>query len=94
MDELAGLAVAMLEFERRAWPSPAVKERAIRERFGVRPVRYYQRLYALIDSEAAERHDPVTVHRLRRLRDRRAAQRVPGARVAPRLPHGRRDGTR
>lgn len=77
----------MLEFETRAWVSPHVKERAIQARFGMRPVRYYQRLFAVIDLPEVEEADPMTVHRLRRLRERRAGERVMRAR-APRLPHG------
>ncbi|MEV8409534.1 DUF3263 domain-containing protein [Streptomyces niveus] len=66
----AGLAV-----ERRSWPGPGAKERVIRERLGISPTRYYQLLGALIDDELALAHDPVTVNRLRRIRDARRAGR-------------------
>ncbi|NSC22429.1 DUF3263 domain-containing protein [Streptomyces albus subsp. chlorinus] len=59
---------AVLGFAARGWPSPGEKERAIRERLGMSPVRYYQYLNALLDDPRALAHDPVTVNRLRRLR--------------------------
>jgi Protein of unknown function (DUF3263) len=59
---------AVLALERRSWPGPGAKERAIRERLGMSPVRYYQLLNALLDDERALAHDPVTVNRLRRSR--------------------------
>ena len=84
--QLDDLAREMLEFESHAWVSTHAKERAIVARFRMRPVRYYQRLFALIDQPEVEAADPVTVHRLRRLRDRRAADRLRRS-SAPRLPH-------
>ncbi|WP_425588354.1 DUF3263 domain-containing protein [Streptomyces tremellae] len=59
---------AVLAFERRSWPGPGAKERAVRERLGMSPTRYYQLLNALLDDPAALRHDPVTVNRLVRVR--------------------------
>ncbi|MFV2120935.1 DUF3263 domain-containing protein [Streptomyces sp. Act-28] len=66
---------AVLALERRAWPGPGAKERAIREQLDLSPVRYYQLLNALLDDERALAHDPVTVNRLRRLRAVRDARR-------------------
>ncbi|MFE9255769.1 DUF3263 domain-containing protein [Streptomyces sp. NPDC006879] len=66
---------AVLRFERTGWPGPGAKERAIREQLGLSPVRYYQLLNALLDRPAASAHDPVTVNRLRRLRERHRAER-------------------
>ncbi|MCP9958429.1 MULTISPECIES: DUF3263 domain-containing protein [Streptomyces] len=66
---------AVLAMERRAWPGPGAKERAIREQLDLSPVRYYQLLNALLDDERALAHDPVTVNRLRRLRAARDARR-------------------
>jgi hypothetical protein len=63
--------LAVLALERRSWPGAGAKERAIRERVGISPTRYYQLLNALIDDPRALAHDPVTVNRLRRLRDAR-----------------------
>lgn len=66
---------AVLAVERRSWPGPGAKERVIRERLGISPTRYYQLLGALIDDSLALAHDPVTVNRLRRIRDARRARR-------------------
>ncbi|MBT2391188.1 MULTISPECIES: DUF3263 domain-containing protein [Streptomyces] len=66
---------AVLAVERTSWPGPGAKERAIREQLGISPVRYYQLLNALIDDERALAHDPVTVNRLRRVRDERRSRR-------------------
>ncbi|MFD8967424.1 DUF3263 domain-containing protein [Streptomyces sp. NPDC059568] len=59
---------AVLAVERRGWPGPGAKERAIREQLGISPTRYYQLLGALLDDPRAAEHDPVTVNRLRRIR--------------------------
>ncbi|MGY5128587.1 DUF3263 domain-containing protein [Streptomyces nigrescens] len=66
---------AVLAVERRSWPGPGPKERAIREQLGISPTRYYQLLNALLDDPRALAHDPVTVNRLRRIRDARRARR-------------------
>ena len=67
--------LAMLELERSWWKHPGAKEAHVRERFDASITRYYQALNALIDDPAALAHDPMTVKRLRRLRDGRRAQR-------------------
>ena len=67
--------LAVLAVERGGWPGPGAKERAIREQLGLAPVRYYQLLNALLDDRRALEHDPVTVNRLRRVRDARRAER-------------------
>jgi len=59
---------AVLSFAARGWASPGEKERAIRERLGMSPVRYYQQLNALLDDARALAFDPVTVNRLRSVR--------------------------
>ncbi|MCS0636004.1 DUF3263 domain-containing protein [Streptomyces sp. LP05-1] len=66
---------AVLALERRSWPGPGAKERAVREELGLSPVRYYQLLNALLNDPAALEHDPVTVNRLRRLRASREDRR-------------------
>ena len=66
---------AVLALERRGFPGPGAKERAIREELGLAPVRYYQLLNALLDDRRALAHDPVTVNRLRRIREQRRAER-------------------
>ncbi|UUU32984.1 DUF3263 domain-containing protein [Streptomyces sp. CA-210063] len=75
MDELNAREQAILALERQGWPGPGAKERAVRERLGLAPVRYYQLLNALLDDERALAHDPVTVNRLRRVREARRAER-------------------
>ncbi|GAB2960856.1 MULTISPECIES: DUF3263 domain-containing protein [Streptomyces] len=75
MDSLDTREQAILALERQGWGSPGAKERAIRERLGIAPVRYYQLLNALLDDERALAHDPVTVNRLRRVREARRAER-------------------
>jgi hypothetical protein len=66
---------SILALERQGFSGPGVKERAIRERLGLAPVRYYQLLNALLDDPRALAHDPVTVNRLRRIRESRRAER-------------------
>lgn len=66
---------AVLGVERQGWPGPGAKERAIRERLGMSPTRYYQLLGALLDDPRAAEYDPVTLNRLRRVRDARRDRR-------------------
>ncbi|MFG2120893.1 DUF3263 domain-containing protein [Streptomyces sp. NPDC048710] len=73
--ELGTREKAVLALERRTFPGPGAKERAIREELGLSPVRYYQLLNALLDDERALSLDPVTVNRLRRVRDTRRSER-------------------
>ncbi|MEU7425947.1 MULTISPECIES: DUF3263 domain-containing protein [unclassified Streptomyces] len=73
--ELGSREQAVLALERRGFPGPGAKERAIREELGLSPVTYYQLLNALLDDERALAHDPVTVNRLRRVRETRRAER-------------------
>lgn len=68
--------VRVLDFE-RAWADRVGnREAAIRSEFGVSPARYYQMLYALLESPLAVRHDPLLVRRLQRLRDARRRARA------------------
>ncbi|MFJ5268108.1 DUF3263 domain-containing protein [Streptomyces sp. NPDC088358] len=71
MEELGTRERAVLAMERRGFAGPGAKERAIREQLGLAPVRYYQLLNALLDDPRALAHDPVTVNRLRRVRESR-----------------------
>ncbi|MFT9661117.1 DUF3263 domain-containing protein [Mycobacteroides abscessus subsp. abscessus] len=61
-----------LELERIWWKLPGAKDEAIRERFNLSPVRYYQKLTAIIETPAALAIDAQTVNRLRRIRKRAA----------------------
>jgi hypothetical protein len=72
---LGGRERDILALERRGFPGPGAKERAIREELSLSPVRYYQLLNALLDDTRALAHDPVTVNRLRRVRDARRTER-------------------
>ncbi len=58
----------MLDLERQWWKYAGAKEQAIRDKFDLSAVHYYQVLNALIDTEAALAYDPMLVKRLRRLR--------------------------
>ncbi|WP_399886287.1 DUF3263 domain-containing protein [Streptomyces sp. BBFR51] len=66
---------SILALERRGFSGPGAKERAIREELGLAPVRYYQLLNALLDDPRALASDPVTVNRLRRVRESRRTER-------------------
>lgn len=65
----------VLEFEQRHYSRPGSKEQAIRDELGMGTTRYYQLLVALLEDPEAEAADPLLVHRLRRLRADRRAQR-------------------
>ncbi|MCL1900066.1 MAG: DUF3263 domain-containing protein [Promicromonosporaceae bacterium] len=66
---------AILTLERQWWKYAGAKEQAIKDLFGLTPVRYYQVLNALIDTEAALQADPMLVKRLRRQRTTRQRER-------------------
>ncbi|MFC5908920.1 DUF3263 domain-containing protein [Streptacidiphilus monticola] len=72
---LTDLDRAILTLEARPFRTPGAKEAAIREELGLAPVRYFQRLNALLDSREALAFSPVLVNRLRRLRDDRRSRR-------------------
>mgnify|MGYP000868021650 CR=1 FL=1 len=73
--ELSDRDRSILEFERMHWRHRGLKDTAVLTIFGLSWVRYVQVLHAILDQPAAEVYDPVTVRRLRRLRDARAAVR-------------------
>lgn len=72
---------AVLEFEASWWTHPGPKDRDIHDYLGMSATRYYQVLRRLIDDPVAEKHDPLTIRRLRRIRDdareRRLERRLP-----------------
>jgi Protein of unknown function (DUF3263) len=92
METLSAREVSILDFERECSLLPGPKEPTIRERFAVSPATYYRSLSALIARRAAYDHDPLTVLRLRRLREQRRRSRIEGSRApaGPRAPAGRR----
>lgn len=67
MGPLTNLA-EMLEFERIWWQTAGSKDEAIRSKFGLSPVRYYQQLNRILDHSCALKDDPITVNRLQRIR--------------------------
>lgn len=69
----------ILDIERRIWKLRGAKEQAILDELGMSWIRYYHRLMHLIETEAAEAHSPILVHRLRRLRDQNIAKKRRGA---------------
>jgi hypothetical protein len=75
-DHLDELAVRVLDFEREWGSRVGAKDAAIRSEFSIPAARYYQMLYALIDSPVALRSDPLLVRRLQRLRDARSRARA------------------
>ena len=74
--ELDEFALRMLDFERRWATQVGAKDAAIRSEFSIPAARYYQMLYALIESPVALRSDPMLVRRLQRLRDARTRARA------------------
>jgi hypothetical protein len=70
---------AMLEFERQWWQRGGAKEQAIRDTFGMTPIRYYQALNGVLGLPAAMRYDAMLVSRLLRIRGQAArGRRSPG----------------
>jgi len=66
----------MLAFESQWFRYAGAKEDAIRREFDMSATRYYQILNALIDRPEALAAEPMTVKRLRRLRDDRRRRRA------------------
>lgn len=79
---LSDVDVAMLRLAGEWWRDAAAKEQAITDRFGVTPVRFYQRVAYLINTPAAAASEPMVVTRLRRIRDARRVRlgRLPSSR--------------
>lgn len=69
---------AVLDFERSWWLYPGPKDRAVGEYLGMSATRYYQVLRRLLDDAEAERYDPLTIRRLRRVRERARRRREEG----------------
>lgn len=72
MTELTEQDRAILEIAGRTYRYPGDRDLAYRREAGLSPVQAVQRLNALLDTEAALAHDPVTVNRLRRQRGARS----------------------
>lgn len=85
---LSDLDRAVLEFEGSWWLYPGPKDRAVREVLGISATRYYQVLRRLVDDPAALEADPLTVRRMRRVRDE-AKRRSLERRLGDGTPAGR-----
>lgn len=66
-------AAEVLAFERQWWAHPGAREQAIRDTFGLSVTAYAQRLNRVLDDPTSLQVDALTVRRLQRIRDRRAA---------------------
>lgn len=71
MEQLSDTERAILDFEKHWWRYEGAKVKAIRERFGLSPTRYYQVLNRLVDNPQALQEAPVVVRRLQRQRQNR-----------------------
>lgn len=68
---------AVLDFEASGWwKYEGAKAEAIITRFGLSLSRYYQILNRLLSDPEAEARHPMTIRRLRRLRQHRAGRRA------------------
>lgn len=65
----------MIEFERLHWGNVRSKESLVRTHWELPLVRYYQRLYAIMEGSAARRYDPVLVRTFDEARDRPTSRR-------------------
>ncbi|MCC6338439.1 MAG: DUF3263 domain-containing protein [Acidimicrobiia bacterium] len=74
---------AILDLEREWWTRPGTKAAAIRQELGLSSSRYYRRVGQLLELPGALSYDPLTVKRLRRLRDQRRRHRYEGRRADP-----------
>jgi hypothetical protein len=74
-DELSARDRAVLDLASRSWPGPGARDRAVRERLGLSPTAYLQRLNALLDDPRAAAYAPATVRRLTEARAERRARR-------------------
>jgi hypothetical protein len=60
---------AVLDFERGWWTLPGPKDELIVQDLGCTAAEYYRHLLGLLDDPRARGYDPLTVARLRRVRD-------------------------
>ncbi|MDP3983604.1 MAG: DUF3263 domain-containing protein [Acidimicrobiia bacterium] len=60
---------AILDFERGWWKLPGPKDELILLELGCSAADYYRHLLTLLDDRWARDYDPLTIHRLRRIRD-------------------------
>jgi hypothetical protein len=67
--------LSILAMEKRYYQYASSKEEAIRNELSLSPIRYYQKLAAIIDDPEATAAEPVLTGRLRRIRDRASERR-------------------
>lgn len=65
---------SVLDFEGSWWLYPGPKDRAVRDHLDMSSTRYHQALRRLMDSEEALLYAPLTVRRLRKMRQQRLDQ--------------------
>jgi hypothetical protein len=75
MAELTDMHRAVLDFEGQWFTEMTPKHAAVHERFGHSLAEHHRLVAWIIRQPEAVAHAPTTVRRLRRLRDRRLAQR-------------------
>ncbi|MEY5016984.1 MAG: hypothetical protein RL431_33 [Actinomycetota bacterium] len=66
----------LLEFERAHWGAEPRKESLVRSVWNLALVRYYQKVYGIMDSEAARRYDPVLMKHFDSVRAARGRTRI------------------
>lgn len=88
LDGLTRMDRAILDFAGRTFSSNGRRDRAITAELGLTPLRFHQRLNALIDLHAAERYAPTTVHRRRRLRHHHRRRRTLATLAPTPMPEG------
>jgi hypothetical protein len=74
-DDLTDHEREVLDFAGLTYNHPGIREAEIRNRFGLTATSYHQELNVLLDKPAALVYAPMTVNRLRRLRDLRRYKR-------------------
>ena len=67
--------IDLIEFERLNWGPSRGKESLVRKHWGVSLVRYYQRVYGIMEGAAARRYDPVLSSTFAQVRQQRVARR-------------------
>lgn len=70
----------MLDLAGQRWNYPGSLEQRLRDEFGISLTRFWQRVSQLVDTEEALAYAPITVNRLRRLREGRVVSRAARAR--------------
>lgn len=66
--ELSEVEQRMLEFMKKNFKYKGARDFAIQREFELNSIEFFQRVNALLDSEAALAYDPILVERLRRAR--------------------------